>query len=138
MFYLDSCICIDFLRGRNKLIYQKMREGSPADFQLPSIVVAELWFGAEHSANPQKELAIVAEFIETFPVAEFDAASTREYGRIRQFLGSKGQIIGDRDMLIAATAIAHRATLVTNNINEFARIPDLLLESWAEIDCSKQ
>ena len=111
-----------------------MRGGNPADFQLPSIVAAELWYGAEHSRNPSKDLKIVDEFIRAFELAPFDGASAREYGRLRQLLGSQGMQIGDRDLMIAACALANRATLVTNNLGEFERIPGLQLESWQEID----
>ena len=133
MFLLDTCICIDFLRGRKGLFYQKMREGKPEDFRLPAITAAELWYGAEHSSNPARETKVVEEFIAAFEAAPFDGTCAREYGRIRQFLGAKGELIGDRDMMIAATALACGGTLVTDNIREFSRIPNLSVESWSEI-----
>jgi len=34
------------------------------------------------------------------------------------------------DILIAATALTHRATLVTHNTQEFARIEQLHLVDW--------
>ena len=135
MHYLDTCICVEFLRGRLREGYQEMRRLGRAEFKLPSIVVAELFFGAEHSANPKREFGIVEQFVSAFDIVPFDAASAREYGRIRQTLGSKGRIIGDRDMMIAATAIANRAVLVTRNIDEFKRVQGLALETWADIEC---
>ena len=132
MHYLDTCICIEFLRGRLRSGYKMMRESRPEDFRLPSIVVAELFFGAEHSANPEREMKVVESFVEAFPIAPFGVPEAREYGRIRQLLGSQGNLIGDRDMMIAATALVSHATLVTDNLREFQRIPDLHLESWAE------
>ena len=134
MWYLDTCVCIEFLRGRLSYGYKFMREANPDDFQLPAIVVAELWFGAEHSTRSEEECRIVGAFIDAFSIAPFDTASAKEYGRIRQTLGSQGSLIGDRDLMIAATALANRATLVTNNVKDFGRVPGLALESWAEID----
>jgi len=49
----------------------------------------------------------------------------RRFGIIRGSLRAKGQVIGDSDMLIAATALHHSLTLVTRNIRDFQRIPDL-------------
>ena len=134
MHFLDTCICIDFLRGRLKEGYQEMRNGRPGDFQLPSIVIAELYYGAAHSANPEKETSIVEEFIGAFETAPFDRKSAQEYGRLRQLLGSQGLLIGDRDLMIASCALANHATLVTNNLKEFERVPNLKLESWREIN----
>lgn len=132
MYYLDTCICIEFLRGRLKEGYKLMRTGRPEDFQLPTIVVAELFFGAEHSSNPEREIAIVEEFVGAFTVASFDMESAREYGRLRQLLGGQGQLIGDRDLMIAACALANGAILVSRNVREFQRVPNLRLETWAE------
>ncbi len=136
MYYLDTCICVDFLRGRLPYAYRLMRASKPSDFQVPAIVAAELWYGAEHSANPERESGIVRAFLDAFESVPFDAKAAREYGRIRQVLGSQGMLIGDRDMMIAASACVHGATLITDNISEFSRVPGLLLESWAEVDLS--
>lgn len=40
--------------------------------------------------------------------------------------------IGGNDLWIAATALAHGATLVTNNTGEFTRVSDLVLEDWTQ------
>ena len=134
MRFLDTCICVEFLRGRLRYGYQELRKGRPGDFMLPSIVLAELFYGAEHSANPERELRIVGEFVGTFEVAPFDAASARQYGKLRQLLGSQGMLIGDRDLMIAACALANEAVLVTRNVKEFVRVPNLRIESWDEVD----
>ena len=134
MWYLDTCVCIEFLRGRLRHGYQLMRAEKPESFQLPSIVVAELWYGVEHSANPEREGKVVGAFTGAFQIAPFDGACAREYGRLRQLLASQGNLIGERDLMIAACAMVNRATLVTNDMRDFARIPGLPLESWAEVD----
>jgi tRNA(fMet)-specific endonuclease VapC len=48
------------------------------------------------------------------------------YGVLHQ----QGQLIGDADILIAATAIEHGLTCVTNNENHFQRIPNLIRDNW--------
>ena len=40
--------------------------------------------------------------------------------------------IGGRDLLIAAIALANRATLVTRNMRHFRPIPGLQLENWVD------
>ena len=133
MYYLDTCICIEFLRSRLTDGYQVLRSSRPSDFALPAIVVAELFYGAEHSARPEKELRLLASFMEAFEIVPFDAACAREYGRLRQELGKKGKPIGDRDTMIAAMALANRAVLITDNAKDFKRVKGLQLEVWAEV-----
>ncbi|GAA5251843.1 hypothetical protein KNCP2_01310 [Candidatus Rickettsia kedanie] len=61
---------------------------------------------------------------------DFSAKCTFYYGELRTELEQNGLIIGNNDLLIASHAIAENATLVTNNIKEFKRIPNLILENW--------
>jgi tRNA(fMet)-specific endonuclease VapC len=53
------------------------------------------------------------------------------YGRIKETLRAKGQIIGENDLWIAAHALAEDYILVTNNTREFKRIKGLKIENWA-------
>ena len=46
------------------------------------------------------------------------------------FLHRKGSLIGDADVLIAATALEHELPLVTENTAHFRRVPGLVCESW--------
>ena len=57
-----------------------------------------------------------------------DAA--RHYGFIRALLKKQGTLIGNNDLLIAAHARSMDAVLVTNNVREFNRVPDLSVENW--------
>ena len=60
----------------------------------------------------------------------FDDRCAEEYGQIRADLTAQGKLIGPNDMLIAATARAYDAILVTHNTNEFGRITALRMEDW--------
>ena len=61
---------------------------------------------------------------------DFDCGAAFAYGRIRQHLQAGGQLIGALDMLIAAQAVSLNVALVTNNIGEFERVPELVVENW--------
>jgi len=56
--------------------------------------------------------------------------ATRHFGDIRAHLSSQGTPIGPYDLQIAAIAVAHDLTVVTQNTREFARAPGLKLEDW--------
>jgi tRNA(fMet)-specific endonuclease VapC len=49
---------------------------------------------------------------------------------IYAILRSQGTIVGDADILIAASALSQGFGVATNNENHFSRIPDLIVENW--------
>ncbi len=69
-------------------------------------------------------------FLAIFDVAPFDDAASRRHGAVRAFLKARGTPIGPLDTLIAGHALMLNATVVTNNIGEFARVPGLTVEDW--------
>jgi tRNA(fMet)-specific endonuclease VapC len=99
---------------------------------LSAITVAEMEFGARNSGNYEQEIEVVRRAMLPFALLDFDASSCPiRYGEIRHGLSALGTPIGSMDLLIAAHARALNGTLVTNNIAEFSRIPDLTCENWA-------
>lgn len=62
---------------------------------------------------------------EILPLTE---AIMRRFAQIRGALRQKGQIIGDFDMLIAATALHHDLLVVTRNTKDYQRIPQLQVD----------
>lgn len=134
MYILDSCICIDLMRGKLPSAYELMKRSDPSQFAIPSIVVAELEFGIEKSNDPRKTRLLTERFLAPFAIVPFDDTCARAYGYIRNQLRLDGMPIGPNDMLIAATAIAKQATLVSGNIHEFMRVKGLRLENWYEAE----
>ena len=132
MYVLDTCICVDLMRGKLPIAYDIMRQSDPRQFVIPAIVVAELEFGIEKSSNPSKTRLLTERFLAPFEIIPFDATCARAYGAIRNQLRLDGKPIGPNDMLIAATAIALQATLVSGNLREFKRVKGLRLENWYE------
>lgn len=57
----------------------------------------------------------------------WDQSIMRSFARIRGQLRARDQIIGDMDILIAATALHHDLAFLTRNTRHFDRIPDLRL-----------
>lgn len=134
MYYLDSNICIDLMRGRLPSAYQLMRASSPKLFALPAVVEAELRTGAEKSNRPQENRLLLERFLSPYETIPFDSRCAIAYGAIRTRLERRGLTIGPNDLLIAATALANGAILATNNAREFERVEGLMVESWAEVE----
>lgn len=97
---------------------------------ISAVTLAELEFGMEYSSNPARNEQALIRFLVPLTVLPFDAAAATEYGKIRAYLQKKGTLIGALDMLIAAHARAEGLILVTNNVREFERVPELQIENW--------
>jgi tRNA(fMet)-specific endonuclease VapC len=127
---LDSNVLIHYLKGMQPLT-SRLQAASPRDLAVPSIVAYELEYGSLRTANPRlrKMLDQVLKHLEEIP---FDAAAARSAAQIRVELEQAGATIGPLDLLIAGTAVSRSATLVTNNVAEFARVAGLRLEDWSK------
>lgn len=127
---LDSNTCIRYLNGQSESIRRNLEARRPEEIVLCSVVKAELIYGAVKSARRESNLDKLRRFSEPFSSLPFDDAAAEVYGRIRTHLERSGKPIGPNDLLIAAIAIAHGATLVTHNTGEFSRVEDLRYEDW--------
>ena len=130
MFWLlDTNIIIAAVKGvpSVRAYLQKVRA---VDVLLSPIVLGELEFGAEKSAFPERNRARLQTVIDGFAVVALDAATSCAYGQIRHELERRGLPIGNNDQWIAAQALALGATLVTDNLREFERVPGLKIENW--------
>lgn len=132
MYMLDTNILVDFMRGRSRLIYDNLRASDASLFEVPIVVKAELLLGAEKANNPERERHKVETLLFPYKVVPFDDECAYQYARIRATLEKEGNTIGSNDYLIAASALARSAILVTNNADEFKRVPGLSVEEWAE------
>lgn len=70
-------------------------------------------------------------FLHDFEIAPFDEACASAYSKIHEALSARGTLIDQNCMLIAASAIANNATLVSNNTREYLRVPGLSVETWS-------
>ncbi len=96
-----------------------------------AITVSELEFGARKSGRYEEESAALAKLLTPFEVYDFDAVNcAAHYGNVRNELEQAGQNIGAMDLLIAAHALGLGATLVTNNLAHFRRVPGLTVTEW--------
>ena len=130
MYLLDTNTCIYFLNRSSEKIISQFKRFSPSEINLPSITVAELYYGAEKSKAKKKNRAIVENFVSTFEIVPFDEKSCEIYARIRASLEKSGVPIGPMDLLIASISLSNNYILVSNNIKEFSRIKGLKLENW--------
>ena len=125
---LDTCVCIDMIRGTIPDLVERFRNLDPA---ISSVTLAELEYGVHRSSNPQQNASALRRFCAGVVIYPFGAHAASVYGRIRAELSSAGTPIGPLDTLIAAHAIALDAILITNNVAEFRRVKGLRMEAMS-------
>ncbi|MBR4807409.1 MAG: type II toxin-antitoxin system VapC family toxin [Lachnospiraceae bacterium] len=129
-YVLDTNTIIYYIKGRYPALDLKLRHTPAQSVFIPSIVKAEIEFGAVKSRDYRKTIELYNRFFEAFTIVPFDEKMTADYGRTRADLERRGEVIGPNDLIIAATALSMEATLVTRNIAEFRRVEGLQVEDW--------
>ena len=129
-YMLDTNICIYIIKKHPALVLTKFKSFLVGDICISSVTFAELMYGVEKSQYQQKNRAALDEFTLPLEIIPFDDEAARQYGSIRAHLEKMGTPIGALDLMIAAHAHILNLTLVTNNVNEFARVPSLIIEDW--------
>lgn len=130
MFLLDTNIIIAYFKG-NVSVKEKIISRIE-EIAVSVLVAAELNYGAKASQHPKKNLDKLTRFIDVVHIIPFDLSCAVKFGDIKSKLRAIGKPTGEVDALIAATAMAHKAILVTDNIRHFKNIEGLKMENWLE------
>ncbi|HXV98245.1 MAG TPA: type II toxin-antitoxin system VapC family toxin [Anaerolineae bacterium] len=130
-YLLDTSICIYLIKKKPLTVLQKFETQTVGEIGVSTITVAELQFGVHKSQYPTQNQRALEQFLIPLAIVEFDYLAAVAYGRIRAILEQQGTPIGSLDLLIAAQALSLDTTLVTNNLREFSRVPNLKLVNWA-------
>ena len=128
-YLLDTNAVIHALRGKPASVRGRLDDEGPGRVCVSSVTVAELWYAAEKSEDPERRHRLFLAFLAPLEVMPFDAAAGKLHGVLRHQL--RNQPIGERDLLIAAIARTLGLTLVTANRKEFDRVPALAVEDWS-------
>jgi tRNA(fMet)-specific endonuclease VapC len=128
-YLLDTNTCIAAMRGNQNVIL-RLQRSSPADCAISTITSFELLTGVHKCREPLSEEAKVKLLLGAVAVLDFGDDAALKAAMIRCKLESGGRTIGPYDLLLAGQAVAANLILVTNNIREFSRIDELVLEDW--------
>ena len=130
MHLLDTDICIYLLKGIYPSLRSRLAARAPSSIAIPAVVKAELLLGAYKSSRREATIMVLDAFLTPFKLLPFGDEETVFHARIRSELEAEGKPMGPNDLLIAATAMARGATLVTHNVREFGRVNGLAWEDW--------
>ena len=129
MLALDTDTVSFFLRGQGR-VAERLSMSDPANIGIPAVVLHELRYGMLRAGGGARKREDLETFLGSISVLPFDARSADAAAEARLELDRMGQQIGPFDILIAGTALAHGAILVTHNVREFGRIQNLRVEDW--------
>lgn len=129
----DTCILIDVLRDRREGLRTRVQAlaDRAVDLHLSVVAFHELVVGAAVSARPDYQRERVMALSALFRVEPWTSEDAITAATLRADLRRRGETIGLADSLIAGQALNRGWTLVTSNIREFERVPDLILEDWS-------
>jgi predicted nucleic acid-binding protein len=128
MIMLDTNVVVAFLNG-DKSILKRIR-AEVDKIALNTLVVAELDYGAKASQRAKENLEKLYRLVDICQVVPFDLECAKVFGTIKSKLRGLGRPTGEMDGLIAASAMAYKATLVTADKKHFENIEGLKLEVW--------
>ena len=127
-YILDTDISSYLIRGDHETVTKKFSELYDS-CAISIITAAELQYGARKRNNKQLTQKVKA-FCDLVEIIPWDEDAAKAYAKLRVELETSGTPIGNMDMLIAASALARKAVLVTNNTEHFSRVKDLKLGNW--------
>jgi tRNA(fMet)-specific endonuclease VapC len=129
-YLLDTNICIYIRQRKPDEVLRRFHKLRPGEAALSVITYGELLYGAAKSAQRAAALERLRELVHFLPALALPESAAETYEAIRAQLESKGEMIGNNDLWIAAHALASGLTLVTNNEKEFRRVRGLKIENW--------
>jgi len=132
-YLLDTNAVIALLKNHPPGVRSQLRRvvSEGASMAVSSVVLYELWYGVARSERRRENAERLRVFLSgNIDIVPFDEEDAVAAGDLRAALEGGGTPIGPYDVLIAAQALRTRATLVTANVSEFARVRDLLWQDW--------
>jgi len=129
MYVLDTNTLIYYFKGQGP-IAKNLANVPPQEIGISTIVLFELQVGIAKSTSPAKRTQQLQQLLSGVNVVPFDRDSAVAAATIRAQLEQQGTPIGPLDVLIAGTALAFQATLVTHNVKEFSRVSGVAIANW--------
>lgn len=133
MYILDTDTLSNlFKKHPSTQLIQKLASVSIDAQYTTSINIGEMVYGASRIPRGEALLEKIKKIIHPDQVLPFDYLSSFFYGKIRGSLEKKRTYVDPSDLRIASIALAHNMTVITRNVRDFLRVPDLKVENWID------
>ncbi len=127
-YLIDTDWVIHYLNGHPSIV-SRLNSLTDQGCALSVVSLAELYEGVYFSSNPPGNEQALEDFLRGASILGIDAETCKIFGQHRGRLRAKGKMVGDFDLLIGATGLRHRLTVLTNNRRHFELIEGLPIES---------
>jgi len=130
---LDTTALSAIMRGE-RAASKRLLEMDPNEVRVPQPVVAEIRYGlARLPRSRRRELleARIDVLLRSIARAVWTDGVSARFGDVKAELERAGVRVDDFDVAIAAHALELEATVVTDNVKHFVRVPGLAVESWS-------
>ena len=131
-YLVDTDYVADWLKGRQVAV-ALLSDLADQGLAISIITFGEIYEGIIFGQNPAALADVFRRFLRGVDVLPLNRSTMRRFAAVRGQLRAEGKIIGDPDILIAATALQRDLVLVTRNVRDFDRIPGLKIHR-AEAD----
>jgi tRNA(fMet)-specific endonuclease VapC len=127
---IDSSVLIAAERGAldlNNLLARYAEE----DVAISAITASELLHGvhrAKTAAQRHRRQAFVEGLLAQLPVIAFDLMVARVHASLWASLAKRGSVVGERDLMIGATAVATDYSIATRDERSFPKIPGIRVQ----------
>ncbi|MCL1958189.1 MAG: type II toxin-antitoxin system VapC family toxin [Spirochaetes bacterium] len=129
MNYMLDTDTVSLIIRKYPSVIEKLIKHEDDEICISTITYAELCYGLEKKGSVRLFNEIMS-IIRKFTIVDFDNSQAELYGKIRVGLEKSGTPLGNMDMLIAASALAAGAILITHNTKHFSKINGLKVEDW--------
>ena len=130
VYLIDTDIIIYSFKG-DTTVRDNLRMHRTEPIMISVITYGEMVYEARTSNQTERNLATAHRVAEIYPMLTVTQSVIETFAGIKANLETAGTPLDDMDLLIAATALSHNLTLVTNNEKHFSRIPGLAMANWA-------
>lgn len=118
----------DYLKGRVPAV-ELIQSLLPADLAISIITFAEVYEGVYYGRERVRYERMYDDFLRGVDIVEISQPIARRFAITRGMLRAQGRLISQTDLLIAATALEHDFIMVTRNVRDFGRVPDIQLHT---------
>lgn len=130
-YMFDTNVVSALVRDPRGALARRVAALPPGSFGISLVVAGELRYGVKRR-NSRRLAKQVEAVLSGIPILSPNEPTDRHYGEIRSALERIGRPIGQNDLWIAAHARAVGAIMVTGNLREFRRVPQLRVEDWGK------
>ena len=129
-YMLNNDTNIFIMKNKPAYLKRRLERIKPENLIISSISLAELFYGAFISENPEIDLKVIENFLIGVNSIEYDSNASIIFGKIKAALLFRNETMKDTDIQVASHAISTHSILITSEVEKFKKVKGLKLVNW--------